>query len=178
MPKAANPLQTTNRQTPTSAQPLPDRLNALLASGDSPIIGPETARTLAAYAETPEPPLATKEQVEVMISKLAMATAQPRTTEAEAGARLELYWLALNDIPVTDLREAFTALIRGKTFLPVPAEVRTAAIRAGSRRQYLKSRARYLAWKHRQEWRPECEPITGAEIAALIPNLDAGRNAA
>lgn len=136
-------------------------------SGDSPIVGPKTANQLLAFAAEPEPALATKDQVEVMIGKLALATAQAKTTQAEASERIELYWLALNDIPVADLREAFTQLIRGSTFLPTPAEVRTAAMIPGARRRYAKSRARHLAWLHEREWTPPVQAITPEELATL-----------
>lgn len=152
---------------------MPGRLSALLASGDSPVVGPETARQLADFAETPEPPLVSREQVDVMISKLAIATAQPKTSQAEARERLDLYWIALNDIPVGDLREAFAQLIRSSKFLPTPAEVRAIAAKAGAVRKYLKSRARHLAWKHQQEWRPACEYLT--DLAGITPDLSADR---
>jgi hypothetical protein len=173
MPNPANLPQTTNRSTPTSAQSLPDRLTALLASGESPVVGPDAANQLAAYAETPEPPLAAKEQVEVMIGKLAMATAQTKMSQAEASERIDLYWMALNDIPVDDLRAGFVKLVRTAKFLPTPSEIREVALKAGATRKYLKSRARFLAWKHGNEWKPETEYIGAAEIAALLPQINA-----
>lgn len=168
--------QTTSSQTLTLAPSLPDRLNELLASGESPVVGPETAGMLTAYAEQPEPPLASKAQVEVMIGKLALATAQPKVSEAEASARIELYWLALNDVPVDDLRQGFADLVKTAKFLPTPAEVRTAAMKFAARRKYLKSRARHLAWKHRTEWRPEPKLLEVLDVSALLPDLSAGRN--
>jgi len=136
-------------------------------SGDNPIVGPKTATQLRAFAAEPEPELASKDQVEVMIGKLALATAQAKTTEAEANARIELYWLALNDIPVCDLRAAFTDLVRKSTFLPTPAEVRTAAMLPGARRRYAKSRAKHLAWLHDREWKPPVEVVSAAELEAV-----------
>ncbi|WP_198136626.1 hypothetical protein [Novosphingobium aromaticivorans] len=146
---------------------MPDKLNALVMSSDNPIVGPKTATQLRAFAAEPEPETATKDQVEVMIGKLAMATAQAKVSEAEASARLELYWLALSDIPVCDLRAAFVDLVRTSKFLPTPAEVRTAALLPGARRRYAKSRARHLAWLHDREWRAPIEAIRPDELEAL-----------
>lgn len=131
------------------------------------MVGPKTAAMLSAFAEAPEPPVPAMGDVEVMIGKLAMATAQAKVSPEEAAERIEIYWLALRDIPVADLRSAYVAMIRTAKFLPTPAEVRTAALKAGSARRYAKSRARYLAWKHSVEWAPPVEKISTEEIAAL-----------
>lgn len=131
------------------------------------MVGPNTARQLSEFSASPEPELVTREQVEVMIGKLAMATAPSKVSDVEATARIELYWLALNDIPVADLREAFTQLVRQSTFLPTPAEVRKAALIPGARRRYAKSRARHLAWLHDQHWTPPVEAVTPQELATL-----------
>ena len=172
----ANLPQTTSQQTQLSAPCLPDRLNALLASGENPIVGPETAGQLAAFAAIPEPPLASKAQVEVMIGKLAMATAQGKSSLAEASERLDLYWLALNDVPVDDLRGGFAQLLRTAKFLPTPAEVRSASVKHGAHRKYLKSRARHLAWLHKRDWQPAVEYVKPEELASLMPNLSADRD--
>ena len=154
--------------TLTSEQSLPTKLHDLLMSGDNPIVGRNAARQLSEFAASAEPELARRDQVEVMIGKLAMATAQSKVSDAEASERIELYWLALNDIPVSDLREAFTQLLRKSTFLPTPAEVRTAALIPGSRRRYAKSRAKHLAWLHKREWKPPVEVMPPDEARALI----------
>lgn len=143
-------------------------------SGQSPVVGPKTAAELRAYAAEPEPAPAERDQVDVMIAKLAMATAQSKVSQAEADERIDLYWLALKDIPCCDLRWAFAELVKTATFLPTPAEVRTKALVPGSRRRYAKSRARHLAWKHDVEWRPPVEPIDPAEVTALLATVNAG----
>lgn len=153
---------------------MPDKLQELLLSGDSPIVGPETARQLAIFAAEPEPDLAEKAQVEVMIGKLAMATAQARVSQAEASERMEAYWLALNDIPLPDLRHAYAELVRTATFLPTPAEVRSASLGIGATRRFAKSRARYLAWKHEMEWRPATELMPIEEVAKLLESAGVG----
>lgn len=153
--------------TLTFAPQLPAKLHDLVMSSDNPIVGPKTANQLRVFAAQPEPELATETQVEVMIGKLALATAQAKISEKEADARHELYWLALNDIPVCDLRAAFTDLIRNSKFLPTPAEVRAAALIPGARRRYAKSRAKHLAWLHEREWTPPVEAIPAGELATL-----------
>lgn len=153
---------------------MPAKLNDLVLSGDSPVVGPESAKALAAYAALPEPPLATQDQVETMIGKLAMATAQAKVSESEAAARVEMFWLALRDLPVDDLRGAFVDLLRSCTFMPTPAEVRTAAIRHGAQRRYAKSRAKHLAWKHEQEWRPATASVPADELRALLAGVKVG----
>lgn len=161
----------TKSATLTPALPLPDNLAALLMGSESPIVGPDDAKQLAEFAATPEPEAAAKAQVEVMIAKLAMATAQSKVSEAEASERMDAYWLALSDIPLDDLRAAYVALVRTCKFLPTPAEVRIAALNAGSGRKYAKSRARFLAWKHSVEWRPPVEVIPADEVAALLSGV-------
>lgn len=150
---------------------LDEKLTALVLGSDSPVVGPASASQLRAYAEQPEPPLADQAQVETMIGKLAIATAQPKVSEAEAAARVDLYWLALRDLPVDDLRAAFVELVKTATFLPTPAEVRTAAVKQGSPRRFAKSRARYLAMLHDTKWKPpvpEADMVDPAEVRAFL----------
>lgn len=161
----------TNCKTLTPAPSLDVKLSELLLSSDSPVVGPKSAVALRAFAAEPEPPLAERDQVDVMIGKLALATAQPKVSDAEAGERLNLYWRALGDIPLEDLRQAFDQLLRTATFLPTPAEVRKAAMQQTGKRLYAKSRARYLAWKHDTEWRPAEDTIPPEELRALLANL-------
>ena len=131
-------------KTLTSALPLDEKLTELLLGADSPVVGPKTARALREFAAQPEPDRVTEPQVETMIGKLAMATAQTKVSEAEAEARVEMYWLALRDLSTIDLRSGFIELLRNSTFLPTPAEVRKAALKCGAVRRYAKSRASYL----------------------------------
>ncbi len=153
---------------------MPDKLNELLLSGDSPVVGPNTANQLRAFAERPDPAPADQAQVETMIGKLAIATAQPKVSQAEADARLEMYWLALRDLAIDDLRTAFLELLRSATFLPTPAEVRTVAIKAGALRRYAKSRARHLAWKHDVEWRDVSDAVPPEQLQALLASVKIG----
>ena len=167
MTAATLPATTKAPGTLTSAPSLPTKLHALLMSGDNPVVGPNTAKQLSEFAAAPEPEPVRRDQVEVMIGKLAMATAQAKVSDAEASERLELYWLALRDLTADDLRAAFVEMVQTSKFLPTPAEVRTAALKVGAARRYAKSRARHLAWKHSIEWRPPVAPIPESEIRAL-----------
>jgi hypothetical protein len=162
---------TTRSRTPTLGLQLDAKLNDLLLSAESPVVGPNSAAALRVFAAEPEPPLVTEPEVETMIGKLAIATAQPKVSEAEANERLSMYYLALKDLPVADLRQAFVELLRTSTFLPTPAEVRTAALKAGALRRYTKSRARHLVWKHEQEWRPESDIVPPEELSALLATV-------
>lgn len=165
---------TTKSKTPTSGLQLPAKIEALLLSGDSPVVGPNTADQLRAIMDLPEPPTATEDQVATMIGKLAMATAQAKVSDQEAEARLEMYWLALRDVPVDDLRAGFVDLIQTAKFLPTPAEVRTAAMRHGAIRRHCKSRARHLVWKHSMEWQPPREIVAPEELQALLTTVKVG----
>lgn len=175
---SSNLPATTTSRTPTLGLPLDEKLNDLLLSGDSPVVGPKTAAALQAFAAEPEPPLATEPEVERMVAKLAMATAQAKVSEREVEERVSMYWLALKDLSVADLRGAFVDLLRTSTFLPTPAEVRTAALKAGALRRYAKSRARHLAWKHEQEWQPSGDTVPPEELQALLANVKTGSEAA
>lgn len=171
----ANLPATMNPRTLTSGLhslgSLDAKLSELVLSSASPVVGPKSANALRAFAAEPEPQLAERDQVDVMIGKLALATAQPKVSDEEAGERLNLYWRALGDIPLEDLRRAFDDLLRSSTFLPTPAEVRKAAMKHAGRRLYAKSRARFLAWKHDTEWQPTGEQVNPEELRALLANL-------
>lgn len=139
-----------------------------MRGSECPIVGPQTAKALKEFAAQPEPELPAKSHVETMIGKLAMATAQAKVSQQEAEARLDLYWLALNDVPLVDLRKGFEQLVKTATFLPTPAEVRKASMIFGAQRRHEKSRAKYLAWKHDMEWvAPVTEFISADDLKSL-----------
>ncbi len=172
-PKMSSQLPATITSQIPSLERLPERLSELLLSGDSPVVGPKTAQALRRFAAEPEPAMVTHSEVAEIIGGLAMATAQAKISDTEADAKIEMYWIALRDLPGADLRAAFVELLRTATFLPTPAEVRTAALRRGAARRYAKSRASHLAWKHEREWKPEGELIDPAEVRALLGNVAA-----
>lgn len=93
-----------------------------------------------------------------LVAELSLATSQGKMSEDEAGALLELYWRALKDVPLIDLRRGAAKLLKTSKFRPTPAEFRTAAMLAGAPRKYAKSRARFLVFKHETEWVPPLDP--------------------
>lgn len=158
-----------NLETPTSGLRLSDKLSALVRGNENPIVGPKSAAELRAFAAQPELATATQGQVDTMLAKLALATAAPKVSDDEARERLELYWLALKDLPVEDLRAAFMDLIRTAKFLPTPAEVRQAAVQAGLPRVRSIIRAKHLAYLHDRHWKPPIEDLVDpAEVRAFL----------
>lgn len=141
----------------------------MVRGGDCPIVGPQTAKVLREFSKEPEPDLPEKHHVENMIGKLSIATAKSKVSDEEAREALDLYWMALNDIPLVDLRLGFKKLIQTATFLPKPAEIRRACGIYGAQRRHMKSRAHYLAWKHDMEWtEPVTEFISAKELKGLL----------
>src|SRR3546814_5429429 len=62
-----------------------------------------------------------------MLVKLAIALPNAKIDDAEADARLEIYWSALRDIPLPDLRQAYDRLLKTSRFFPTIEEIRAAA---------------------------------------------------
>ncbi len=150
-----------------------EKLKGLLASGDSPIVGPNAAGELRAWiaeAEAARPTPATEEQIENAIAMLALATKEKAgTTRADARARLELFSMALSDVAGTDLTRGLNQLVRTIKFMPTPSEVRAAALSFAARREYAISRARHLVWKHETQWAPPvAEIVPPEELAGLL----------
>lgn len=171
----ANLPATTKSETPSLPSLLSDRQQALLLSGESPVVGPKTAAALREFAAAqPALPLPERDQIDAMIARLSVATAKKATSKDEARELVDLYWRALRDLPLTDLHWAFDELLRTATFLPKPAEVRAMALRPAARRNYLRSRARHLAWKHDVEWRPPVELATPEDVQAVLAGLRVG----
>lgn len=170
---AVTKINTQARAILSQPPQLDDRLNALLRSGESKIIGPKTASTLKqwlldaqAFEEALEMP--TPDRVEALVGRLSLATAKRKITGDEAEEILNLYWRALKDTPIIDLAAAFDELLRTSTFLPVPAEIHTKAAAIRAARRYAISRARHLIWRHEREYiPPPSDLITAAELAEI-----------
>lgn len=154
--------------------PLNDKLVALLVSGESKIIGPNTAAALREWipqAEAWEAALErpTRERLESMIARLSVATAKAKMSPAEAQEAHELYWAVLAPVPLIDLAAAYRELLRTATFMPKPAEILSIAQRPASLRAYRISRAKHLVWKHEVEWVPPVtEPVSIADVRAVM----------
>lgn len=167
----ANLPAMTNPGTLTSA-PLSEKVQALVSRSDSyndsPVVGPKTAAQLRQFLALPDVhPMPDRPQMEMMIGRLANATAQAKTSEAEAKERMAAYWLALHDIPLEDLRWAYAELVKTSTFLPTPAEIRTKAQHPGLMRAFHRTRARMLLTKHEREWSEPVEYVRPEELEQI-----------
>jgi hypothetical protein len=89
-----------------------------------------------------------------------------KASEVEAEARLELYADALDDIPADVLGAACASVLRTSKFFPAPSEIRERC--AGlARRQWELSKIRALVATHDRNWRPEPEPLSDEDRAAV-----------
>jgi hypothetical protein len=132
---------------------------------------------LVPHLETALAP-ATKADIRRMIAKLAMGFPNAHRSPAdETEARLELYAMALADIPADILGGACMEALRTHTFLPTPAEIRRLC-RDPHRRAFRLSRAKYLIALHDQRNPTPVDdtPLTDAEreeLDAILRRLDA-----
>ena len=154
---------------------MPAKLNDLLMGSDLPTIGPKSAETLQQYVDAPRPPMPDREQVEVMIAKLSLATASQKRSQDEESERLELYWMTLRIYPLIDLRSAFVKLLRTCKFMPTPAEIDSVVQEEGRERRRKLMRAEYLLMLHHRDYVPPKEYVTAEELAELRSNLQIGQ---
>jgi hypothetical protein len=142
---------------------------------DLPTIGPKSAETLQQYVDAPRPPMPDREQVEVMIAKLSLATASQKRSQDEESERLELYWMTLRIYPLVDLRSAFVKLLRTCKFMPTPAEIDSVVQEEGRERRRKLMRAEYLLMIHHRDYVPPQEYVTAEELAELRSQLQIGQ---
>jgi len=154
---------------------LPAKLDALLMSHDEPTIGPKSAEILQKFLDGPRPPMPEREQVDVMIAKLSLATANQKRSVDEEAERLELYWMTLRIYPLIDLRSGFLKLLRTCKFMPTPAEIDSVVQAEGSERRRKRARASYLLQIHKRDYVPPQEYVTAEELAELRKNLQIGQ---
>ncbi len=154
---------------------MPAKLDALLMSHDEPTIGPKSAEILQKFLDGPRPPMPEREQVDVMIAKLSLATANQKRSVDEEAERLELYWMTLRIYPLIDLRSGFLKLLRTCKFMPTPAEIDSVVQAEGSERRRKRARASYLLQIHKREYVPPQEYVTAEELAELRKNLQIGQ---
>lgn len=149
-----------------------DRLNALLDSGDSPIVGPNTAGALRTWLDSqPELPCASPERIENMIARLAMATKERPLSRAENKVRIDLYCRVLRDVPLIDVVAGFDVLLARCTFMPTPAEVLGACMPSKAKREFRYSRARWLIWLHERDWQPAVEMAAPEEVQIMLADM-------
>jgi hypothetical protein len=154
---------------------LPAKLDELLLSSDLPTIGPKSAEILQQFVDAARPPMPEREQVEVMIAKLSLATANQKRSVDEEAERLELYWLTLRIYPLVDLRSAFLKLLRTCKFMPTPAEIDTVVQDEGYDRRRRINRAKHLLMIHYREYTEPQEYVTAKELEDLRKNLQIGQ---
>lgn len=154
---------------------LPAKLDELLMGNDIPTIGPKSAEILQQFVDAPRPPMPEREQVEVMIAKLSLATATQKRSVDEEAARLELYWMTLRIYPLVDLRSAFLKLLRTCKFMPTPAEIDSVVQDEGYNRRRRINRAQYLLQIHKRDYVPPQEYVTAEELAELRSSLQIGQ---
>jgi hypothetical protein len=116
-----------------------------------------------------------REQVEVMIAKLSLATASQKRSQDEEAERLELYWMTLRIYPLIDLRSAFVKLLRTCKFMPTPAEIDSVVQEEGRERRRKLMRAEYLLMIHHRDYVPPQEYVTAEELAELRSQLQIGQ---
>jgi hypothetical protein len=143
---------------------------------DIPTIGPKSAEILQQFVDAPKPPMPEREQVEVMIAKLSLATATQKRSVDEEAARLELYWMTLRIYPLVDLRSAFLKLLRTCKFMPTPAEIDSVVQDEGYNRRRRINRAQYLLQIHKRDYVPPQEYVTAEELQELRSNLQIGKD--
>ena len=154
---------------------LPAKLDELLLSSDLPTIGPKSAEILQQFVDAARPPMPEREQVEVMIAKLSLATANQKRSVDEEAERLELYWLTLRIYPLVDLRSAFLKLLRTCKFMPTPAEIDAVVQDEGYERRRRINRAKHLLMIHYREYIEPQEYVTAKELEDLKKNLQIGQ---
>lgn len=154
---------------------MPAKLEELLMGDHLPTIGPKTAEMLQQYVDAARPPMPEREQVEVMIAKLSLATANQKRSVEEEAERLELYWMTLRIYPLVDLRSAFIKLLRTCKFMPTPAEIDSVVQEEGSQRRRRIARARYLIQIHKRDYVPLAEYVTSEELTELRKSLEIGK---
>lgn len=156
-----------------------------------PLVGPDEAAAIPAVIDELERGLvgSTEAQIDRMVTKLALLYPSARISDAEAGARLELYVELLCDIPFDILSGAFRTIAQTSKFFPTVAEIREAASGALADRKARLFALRQLALKHCREWKRSPDPIGDEEreevarmmselrqkLAANAPGVDAGR---
>src|SRR3546814_18692733 len=92
-----------------------------------------------------------------MLGKLAIALPKAKIDDAEADARLEIYWSALRDIPLPDLRTAYARLLKTSRFFPTIEEIRAPAHPSSAMRSNKRMRTQRLITRHDRQWHPEAQ---------------------
>lgn len=109
-----------------------------------------------------------------MLGRLSLALPKAHMSDAEAKARVDLYWRALSRHALVDLREAFDVILRTCRFFPTIMQIEEAIAPIRARRMARVNRATMLILKHEREWRPPLESLIDASELGKIMRLGVG----
>lgn len=123
---------------------------------------------LQAYVDAARPPLADEEEIDTIISGLAVALPRAKGDGAVAEAKLDIYASALADIPLVDLRAGADHLINTARFFPTVSEIRAAAARTRGKRTARIARAEMMMLRHDREWVPPYDAEHSAQVEATV----------
>lgn len=144
------------------------------------VCGPASRAALQVYVDGAMPPLPNEEDIDTIISGLAVALPRKQNDGAAAEAKLDIYAQALADIPLVDLRAASDHLIKTTKFFPTVAEIRKAALITMGPRCSRVARARLMILRHDREWSAPVEGVDGVKVdrmrRSVGEKLAAGRN--
>lgn len=150
---------------------LPEKLNMLLEENrtftDLPVVGPVSAGHLREYIAACQPPRASEQQVNRMMTRIAVMMPSPNITKKEADERMALYCRALSVHALPDLHAAFDVIVRTCRFFPTVAEIEKIVAPIKGRRTRRESTARMVLLKHEREWTEPQEMLTEHEAKLL-----------
>lgn len=143
-------------------------------------ISTEQLRAFVAFHAQQRMP--TDEDIDTIVSGLALVLPRQKEDTAIAAVKLDAYCKALSDIPLADLQGARDHLVRTARWFPTVSEIREAAHRTMGKRNAKVARARLMIRRHEEEWREPQPLITPEEFAqmkrALPFTIDATTEAA
>ena len=168
---AITPRTAANQPIRWSEPALPTKLDMLLDQhltfNDLPVVGPVSAGHLREYVASCQPPRASEQQVNRMLTRLATMMPSPKLSNDEAEERMALYRRALSAHALPDLHGAFEVIIRKCRFFPTVAEIEEIVAPIRGRRTRRESAARMVLLKHEREWKEPQEMLTEDEAKLL-----------
>lgn len=130
--------------------------------------GPTSTSQLREFvAHHAEQRMPTDEEIDTIVSGLALVLPRQKEDTAIAAVKLDAYCKALSDIPLADLEAARDHLVKTARWFPTVSEIREAAQRTLGRRNAKIARARLMIRRHEEEWRAPEPTITPEEFARM-----------
>lgn len=141
-----------------------------------PVVSPDVAGAIPVAIAGFEQMLApsSADEIERMVTNLSLLYPAAKLSDAEAGARVELYVRLLRDVPFDILSAAFKRVAQTSRFFPTVAEIREAAAKRLSERHAKIYALRQLLMKHRREYRAPVAELSDedrAEVQAMLAGL-------